>query len=140
MFEDTLPTISSAVDGYNVCIIAYGQTSAGKTYTMMGTDQNPGINIRSIAELFRVCHERKNIEYKMKVCPFYIYIYICISLCVFVCACMCAHVCVCACMRVCVVRLHSLRPGGYLGKQLPPSCNINRYLVLAGEGADQGRS
>ena len=67
VFEDTVPTITSAVDGYNVCIIAYGQTSAGKTYTMMGTEKNPGINIRSIAELFRVCHERKNVAYKMKV-------------------------------------------------------------------------
>ncbi|XP_065897255.1 kinesin-like protein klp-3 isoform X2 [Dysidea avara] len=73
VFEDTLPTITSAVDGYNVCIIAYGQTSAGKTYTMMGTEKNPGINIRSIAELFRVCHERKNIEYKMKVSMLEVY-------------------------------------------------------------------
>ena len=68
MFEDTLPTITSAVDGYNVCIIAYGQTAAGKTYTMMGTEKNPGINIRSISELFRICKERKNIKYKIKVC------------------------------------------------------------------------
>ena len=67
MFEDTLPTITSAVDGYNVCIIAYGQTAAGKTYTMMGTEKNPGINIRSISELFRVCRERKSIKYKIKV-------------------------------------------------------------------------
>ena len=57
------------MDGYNVCIIAYGQTSAGKTYTMMGTEKKPGINIRSISELFRVCRERKNIKFKIKVHP-----------------------------------------------------------------------
>ena len=86
-----------------MCIIAYGQTSAGKTYTMMGTEKNPGINIRSIAELFRVCHERKNIEYKMKVC-------ICVHVCVWhviiivcgVCVCVCVCAFVCVCLRACV--------------------------------------
>ncbi|MEE6480891.1 hypothetical protein FKM82_012699 [Ascaphus truei] len=46
VFEGTLPIIKSCVDGYNVCILAYGQTGSGKTYTMMGTEQNPGVNIR----------------------------------------------------------------------------------------------
>ena len=48
MFQDTKPIITSCVDGYNVCIIAYGQTGAGKTYTMMGTPEQPGVNIRLI--------------------------------------------------------------------------------------------
>lgn len=38
---------------------------AGKTYTMMGTDQDPGVNIRSILELLRVCEERTNVDYSM---------------------------------------------------------------------------
>ena len=46
VFEDTKPIITSCVDGYNVCIIAYGQTGAGKTYTMMGPPEKPGVNIR----------------------------------------------------------------------------------------------
>ena len=29
--------LDSAFEGYNACLFAYGQTSAGKTYTMMGT-------------------------------------------------------------------------------------------------------
>lgn len=65
VFQDTLPLITSCVDGYNVCILAYGQTGAGKTYTMMGTDKDPGVNIRSILELLRVCDERKNVDYSM---------------------------------------------------------------------------
>uniref|UniRef100_H2UJW2 Kinesin-like protein n=1 Tax=Takifugu rubripes TaxID=31033 RepID=H2UJW2_TAKRU len=47
VFAGTLPVITSCVDGYNVCILAYGQTGSGKTYTMMGTKENPGVNIRS---------------------------------------------------------------------------------------------
>ena len=38
---------------------------AGKTYTMVGTDKDPGVNIRSILELLRVCDERKNVDYSM---------------------------------------------------------------------------
>ena len=48
IFQDTKPTILSCVDGYNVCIIAYGQTGAGKTYTMTGPQDNPGVNIRYV--------------------------------------------------------------------------------------------
>lgn len=48
VFQDTKPIITSCVDGYNVCIIAYGQTGAGKTYTMMGTPEEPGVNVRSV--------------------------------------------------------------------------------------------
>jgi hypothetical protein len=44
VFEDTEPILTSCVDGYNVCIIAYGQTGSGKTYTMMGTEDNMGVN------------------------------------------------------------------------------------------------
>lgn len=46
VFAGTLPVITSCVDGYNVCILAYGQTGSGKTFTMMGTKENPGVNIR----------------------------------------------------------------------------------------------
>lgn len=32
-------------DGYNVCIFAYGQTGAGKSYTMMGKQEEGGEGI-----------------------------------------------------------------------------------------------
>lgn len=46
------PIVRSAWDGYNCCIFAYGQTSSGKTYTMMGTKRDPGIIPRLCKELF----------------------------------------------------------------------------------------
>ena len=33
-------------------IFAYGQTSSGKTYTMMGTDEEPGIIKQAVAQIF----------------------------------------------------------------------------------------
>ena len=37
MYEDLgIEMLEHALEGYNVCIFAYGQTGAGKSYTMMG--------------------------------------------------------------------------------------------------------
>ncbi|KAG9490196.1 hypothetical protein GDO78_005857 [Eleutherodactylus coqui] len=73
VFEGTLPIIKSCVDGYNVCILAYGQTGSGKTYTMMGTEQKPGVNIRSIRELLRTCREKERIKYVIRISMLEIY-------------------------------------------------------------------
>ncbi|EDO31606.1 predicted protein [Nematostella vectensis] len=73
VFEDTLPLIASCVDGYNVCIMAYGQTGAGKTFTMMGPEDNPGVNVRSILELLRVCNERPNVDYTLSLAMLEVY-------------------------------------------------------------------
>ncbi|RUS78956.1 hypothetical protein EGW08_013297, partial [Elysia chlorotica] len=74
IFTDTQPIITSCVDGYNVCLLAYGQTGSGKTFTMMGPDDNPGINIRAISELLKVCSERSETKtYGLKVSMVEIY-------------------------------------------------------------------
>uniref|UniRef100_A0A7M4FA46 Kinesin-like protein n=1 Tax=Crocodylus porosus TaxID=8502 RepID=A0A7M4FA46_CROPO len=52
VFQEVQALITSCIDGYNVCIFAYGQTGAGKTYTMEGTPDNPGINQRALQLLF----------------------------------------------------------------------------------------
>ena len=41
-----------AFQGYNICIFAYGQTGAGKSYTMMGSRTDPGLIPRLCNELF----------------------------------------------------------------------------------------
>ena len=35
--------INEVINGYNATVFAYGATGAGKTYTMLGNDDNPGI-------------------------------------------------------------------------------------------------
>ncbi|XP_022098806.1 kinesin-like protein KIN-14M [Acanthaster planci] len=73
VFDLSLPIITSCVDGYNICIMAYGQTGSGKTYTMMGTKDDPGVNVRSIRELLRVCTEREQVSYTLKVSMLEVY-------------------------------------------------------------------
>jgi hypothetical protein len=36
----------------------YAQTGSGKTYTMAGTQSNPGVNIRALQELFEIAQQR----------------------------------------------------------------------------------
>ncbi|KAL8594498.1 hypothetical protein ACOMHN_024943 [Nucella lapillus] len=46
------PLLGHAVNGENVSIFAYGPTGAGKTYTMLGTEKDPGMIPRVIHNLF----------------------------------------------------------------------------------------
>ncbi|XP_071689031.1 kinesin-like protein KIN-14Q [Rutidosis leptorrhynchoides] len=67
VFEDTSAFATSVLDGYNVCIFAYGQTGTGKTFTMEGTEENRGVNFRTLEELFHVIDERKN-QVRYEIC------------------------------------------------------------------------
>ncbi|KFK41647.1 hypothetical protein AALP_AA2G154700 [Arabis alpina] len=60
VFEDTAPFATSVIDGYNVCIFAYGQTGTGKTFTMEGTQDDRGVNYRTLNNLFQIIKEREN--------------------------------------------------------------------------------
>ncbi|KAG6705131.1 hypothetical protein I3842_07G166200 [Carya illinoinensis] len=59
VFADASPMVVSVLDGYNVCIFAYGQTGTGKTFTMEGSEQNRGVNYRTLEQLFKISEERK---------------------------------------------------------------------------------
>ncbi|XP_010546628.1 PREDICTED: kinesin-like protein KIFC3 isoform X2 [Tarenaya hassleriana] len=52
VFTDVKPIVRSALDGHNVCVLAYGQTGTGKTFTMDGTIEQPGVVPRALKELF----------------------------------------------------------------------------------------
>lgn len=60
VFQDTAPFATSVIDGYNVCIFAYGQTGTGKTFTMEGTQEDRGVNYRTLKNLFQIIKEREN--------------------------------------------------------------------------------
>ena len=51
-----MPIFQSALDGYHVCIFAYGQTRSGKTYTMEGPNNpdcdNEGMIPRAVNQVF----------------------------------------------------------------------------------------
>ncbi|CAE7213555.1 KIN14E, partial [Symbiodinium pilosum] len=57
VFEDCRDLVQSAADGYNVTMFAYGQTGAGKTFTMYGAKGNEGTAPRTIHEIYRVCEQ-----------------------------------------------------------------------------------
>ncbi|XP_072604138.1 kinesin-like protein KIF25 [Vulpes vulpes] len=69
VFGDVCPLLTSLIDGYNVCIMAYGQTGCGKSYTMLGPHSKEerippwgphselGIMPRAAGELFRLIAE-----------------------------------------------------------------------------------
>ncbi|KAJ0079241.1 hypothetical protein Patl1_22637 [Pistacia atlantica] len=61
VFAQTKPIVTSVLDGYNVCIFAYGQTGTGKTFTMEGTPENRGVNYRTLEELFHISKDRTGV-------------------------------------------------------------------------------
>lgn len=72
------PVILQVVEGYNGTIFAYGQTSAGKTYTMEGPDysdkERRGIIPRMIDTLFETIYSaNQNIEFTVQVSMLEIY-------------------------------------------------------------------
>uniref|UniRef100_A0A8C9VKR3 plus-end-directed kinesin ATPase n=1 Tax=Scleropages formosus TaxID=113540 RepID=A0A8C9VKR3_SCLFO len=69
--------LQHAFEGYNVCIFAYGQTGAGKSYTMMGKQEEgqEGIIPQLCEELFEKINDNSNedISYSVEVAYMEIY-------------------------------------------------------------------
>lgn len=69
--------LQHSFDGYNVCIFAYGQTGAGKSYTMMGKqeDGQEGIIPMICDDLFKRIQDTASDELKFSVEVSYMEIY-----------------------------------------------------------------
>ena len=67
VYENTTKILlNSILNGFNATVFAYGATGSGKTYTMLGTGEQPGIMPRAITDLFNYVRGHGDKEYKIK--------------------------------------------------------------------------
>jgi len=63
-----LPLVHSAMDGLNATFLAYGQTSTGKTHTITGSKESPGLTPLAVRECFSYLkRNEQNREYLIRV-------------------------------------------------------------------------
>merc|ERR1712232_722856 len=55
-----IPLVRAAVQGQNATVLAYGQTGAGKTFTIFGTPDQPGVFPRAGVEIFQLIQEEND--------------------------------------------------------------------------------
>ena len=69
IFESTSKfLVEGILEGYNATVFAYGATGAGKTYTMVGTEANPGNMYLTLKELFiKIKGQKNNFNYDIRV-------------------------------------------------------------------------
>jgi len=54
------------MEGYNAVIFAYGQTASGKTYTLSGSEEEPGIIPRAMRDVFGFIRQNPSREYLLR--------------------------------------------------------------------------
>lgn len=59
--------IQKLVNGFNSTVFAYGQTSSGKTHTMRGTMEEPGIIPMAVQEVFSLIESLQDREFLLRV-------------------------------------------------------------------------
>ncbi|XP_034491054.1 kinesin-like protein KIN-7I isoform X1 [Drosophila innubila] len=59
--------VEACVKGFNGTIFAYGQTSSGKTYTMIGDRENPGVMILAAKEIFNQISNNSDRDFLLRV-------------------------------------------------------------------------
>ncbi|KAF0911415.1 hypothetical protein E2562_008293 [Oryza meyeriana var. granulata] len=65
--------VDSAVRGFNGTVFAYGQTNSGKTYTMRGSANEPGIIPLAVHDLFKTIEEHFDREFLLRMSYMEIY-------------------------------------------------------------------
>ncbi|KAK3425624.1 hypothetical protein EUGRSUZ_F02228 [Eucalyptus grandis] len=69
----TKDVIRAAVEGFNGTAFAYGQTSSGKTFTMNGSDADPGIIRLAVRDVFEKINMMSDREFLIRVSYMEIY-------------------------------------------------------------------
>ncbi|KAL3840502.1 hypothetical protein ACJIZ3_025093 [Penstemon smallii] len=69
----TKDIIHAAVEGFNGTAFAYGQTSSGKTFTMNGSENDPGIINRAVRDIFAKIQLTSDREFLIRVSYMEIY-------------------------------------------------------------------
>ncbi|OVA20397.1 Kinesin [Macleaya cordata] len=67
------PVVKAAMDGVNGTVFAYGVTSSGKTHTMHGDQNSPGIIPLAIKDVFSIIQETPGREFLLRVSYLEIY-------------------------------------------------------------------
>eukprot|EP00127_Corallochytrium_limacisporum_P006334 Clim_evm45s225 gene=Clim_evmTU45s225 len=67
------PIVEGSLEGFNGTIFAYGQTSSGKTHTMHGNPECPGITIKALRHIFQLTAASQDREYLLRVSYMEIY-------------------------------------------------------------------
>lgn len=61
VYEGTTKSlVQDIIDGYNATVFAYGATGAGKTHTMVGSAEEPGVMVRALNDIFLAARRLSN--------------------------------------------------------------------------------
>lgn len=71
--ETTKDLVDSLISGFNCSVFAYGATGSGKTHTMLGSLNDPGIIFYTTMDLYKKLEENGNKNYELNISYFEIY-------------------------------------------------------------------